>query len=333
MTDCSISVIIPAYNVEKYLVEALDSINDQEQLPDEVILIDDGSIDRTREVAEGYRFSVPYQVVSIANNGQGNARNLGVSLASSEYVYFFDSDDLLTKNFISSLKKQIKKNQFPDIILFSGESFNDSEYLGNRWIKYRRGFSGIFQNRTEFLDHAFLHTGLFCSPCMYVSKRILWKPSGLKFGPYYLEDEAIFFDLLFACRTFLVIDEVFFLRRNREGSTMTMVANSKHVNGALDCIQSVWSLYCDKSLSSKEQFYVRKRLETNSIVYILMARSARVELQISVLLSVIWKIKSFKFTFKVLFFVFKLDNISWLLKFILGSKKFLNFTRSGKWLR
>lgn len=132
MADCSKSIIIPAYNVENYLGEALDSIKAQSQLPDEVILIDDGSIDRTLEVAKSYNFPFPYQVVSIENGGQGNARNLGVSLVSSEYIYFFDSDDLLAKNFISSIKDQICRNQHPDIILFSGKSFNDREYQGNR---------------------------------------------------------------------------------------------------------------------------------------------------------------------------------------------------------
>jgi glycosyltransferase involved in cell wall biosynthesis len=109
MADCSISIIIPAYNVEKYLKAAMDSIKEQSELPDEVILIDDGSTDRTLKVAKAFEFPVPYQVVSIENGGQGNARNLGVSLASSEYVHFFDSDDLLTKNFISSIKDQIRQ--------------------------------------------------------------------------------------------------------------------------------------------------------------------------------------------------------------------------------
>jgi glycosyltransferase involved in cell wall biosynthesis len=140
MADCSISIIIPAYNVEKYLKAAMDSIKEQSELPDEVILIDDGSTDRTLKVAKAFEFPVPYQVVSIENGGQGNARNLGVSLASSEYVHFFDSDDLLTKNFISSIKDQIRHNKCPDIILFSGKSFNDNEYQGNRWVNYCRFF-------------------------------------------------------------------------------------------------------------------------------------------------------------------------------------------------
>jgi glycosyltransferase involved in cell wall biosynthesis len=59
MADCSISIIIPAYNVEKYLKAAMDSIKEQSELPDEVILIDDGSTDRTLKVAKAFEFPVP----------------------------------------------------------------------------------------------------------------------------------------------------------------------------------------------------------------------------------------------------------------------------------
>ena len=272
MADCSISIIIPAYNVEKYLGAALDSIKEQTELPDEVILIDDGSTDGTLDVANAFELPVPYQVVSIENGGQGNARNLGVSLASSEYVYFFDSDDLLTSNFIQSVKDQIRKNECPDIVLFSGESFNDSEYQGSRWVDYCRGFSGVFSDRGEFLDTAFSHRALFCSPCLYVSKKSLWGPKGLEFGPNFLEDEALFFPVLFACSTYVVIDEVFFLRRNRDGSTMTIVPNAKHVNGALNCMESTLALYSSKDLASRERWHIRKRLKSHCVAYVVAAR-------------------------------------------------------------
>jgi glycosyltransferase involved in cell wall biosynthesis len=102
LSKFSISIIIPAYNVEKYLKIALDSVKYQTELPDEVILVDDGSIDETLKIAKECEFPVPYRVISIKNGGQGNARNVGVREASSEYVYFFDSDDMLKDNFIKS---------------------------------------------------------------------------------------------------------------------------------------------------------------------------------------------------------------------------------------
>ncbi|WP_161494504.1 glycosyltransferase family 2 protein [Marinobacter salexigens] len=308
MAECSISIIIPAYNVEKYLGAALQSIKDQSELPDEVILIDDGSTDATPDVARAFEFPVSYQVVSIDNAGQGNARNLGVSLASSGYVYFFDSDDLLTKNFVSSIKKQIRDNQKPDIILFSGEAFNDSEYQGSRWVNYSRGFSGVFTNRTDFLSQADSHKALFCSPCLYVSKKFLWGPKGLEFGPNFLEDEALFFPLLFACNTFVVIDTVLFLRRNREGSTMTMAPNTKHVNGVLNCMENMLSLYASEDPMSGNRRHIRKRLESYCLAYLVMARRAGLSVRVGYVLSAIAKSRSVSLAVKTLLYGVRADQ-------------------------
>lgn len=315
MADCSISIIIPAYNVEKYLKAALDSIKEQTELPDEVILIDDGSTDGTLDVANTFEFPVPYQVVSIENAGQGNARNLGVSLASSEYVYFFDSDDLLVSNHIQSIKNQIRKNQYPDIVLFSGESFNDSEYQGNRWVDYCRGFSGAFTERAPFLDKALLHGALFCSPCLYVSKKALWwGPQGLEFGPNFLEDEALFFPVLFACSTYVVIDEVFFLRRNRDGSTMTMAPDARHVNGALNCMETTLKLYARENLSDKERWHISKRLEDHCVNYIVKARAAGLKCSYKRIIIAAKITKNLTILLKFTMYAFRLDQFDALRK-------------------
>jgi glycosyltransferase involved in cell wall biosynthesis len=321
MVECSISIIIPAYNVEKYLEEALDSIKSQEQPPDEVILIDDGSNDRTLEIAQCYMFPFPYQVISIKNSGQGNARNLGVSRATSKYVYFFDSDDLLTKNFIKSVKEQIHSMQHLDIILFSGESFNDSEYRGDRWVDYSRGFSGTFDNRTEFLNKALSHKSLFCSPCLYVSKKSLWGSQGLKFGSDFLEDEAVFYPVLFVCHTFAVINEVFFLRRNREGSTMTMRPNTKHVNGALNCMQTTLRLYGSSNLNSQERWHISKRLEVHCITYLLMTRRAGAKCSYKHIINAIKTTRSLSLLLKTFLYGSRLDTFQSLRNVVRGLRK------------
>jgi glycosyltransferase involved in cell wall biosynthesis len=273
MADCSISIVIPAYNVEKYLNEALGSIKEQSECPDEVILIDDGSTDQTLQIAESYSFSFPYRVVSIKNSGQGNARNMGASLASSEYIYYFDSDDLLAEDFIKTIKEQLEHSDYPDIILFSGESFNDREYFGDRWTDYNRGFTGIYLDRIVFLDKGFLSKGLFCSACLYVSKKSLWGDEGLRFGNDYFEDEAIFYPLLFSCQSFCVLDKVFFYRRNRNDSLMTMKRNSNHVKGALNCMENTMKLYRSGHFSKREQWHIKKQLKNHCNSYIAMAKA------------------------------------------------------------
>lgn len=314
MVECTISIIIPAYNVEEYLLAALESISAQTRLPDEVILIDDGSTDRTLEVAQAYRFPVHYSVVSIDNGGQGNARNLGVSLASSEYVYFFDSDDLLVDTFVASMKELIVKNSKPDILMFSGKSFNDAQYEGARWVDYSRGFSAGFDTLCEFLDEAYANRGLFCSPCLYVSKRSFWGRGGLEFKADYLEDEAVFFPLLFSCKSFFVLDEVFFLRRNRNGSTMTVKANSKHVKGALNCIDSLLRLFREERLSARERWHLTKRIESHCSTYWRMARESGSEVSVRKLFEVFLVSRSLGVALISLLYVSRMEDAKAIVK-------------------
>lgn len=87
-----ISVIIPVYNGEKYLQAALESIFAQAYRPLEVIVVDDGSTDSTRQVALTYGEKIRY--VYKENGGIANARNMGIEMARGEYLSFLDSDDL-----------------------------------------------------------------------------------------------------------------------------------------------------------------------------------------------------------------------------------------------
>ena len=85
-----ISVIIPAYNRERYLAEAIESVFAQTYPAIELIVVDDGSIDRTAEVAKRYPIIYHYQ----PNGGIGAARNAGIALATGTYIAFLDSDDI-----------------------------------------------------------------------------------------------------------------------------------------------------------------------------------------------------------------------------------------------
>ncbi|MCB5161513.1 glycosyltransferase family 2 protein [Marinomonas algarum] len=312
--DLSISIIIPAYNVEKYLYEALDSIKSQTCMPDEVILIDDGSSDKTLEIAKSFKFTFPYRVVSIENGGQGNARNIGISLSNSEYVYFFDSDDLLVSSFVSDIKGLLRDNYKPDIVLFSGESFNDPDYKGNRWVSYCRGFTGFFNQRADLLASGLESKGLFCSPCMYISKKLLWGKDKLEFGAGFFEDEAILFPLLFSCNSFLVIDDVYFLRRNRENSTMTMKVTKKHVDGALNCIETNLNLLNRLHLTAEEQGYIKKRIEDDCIRYILTARRAESNLNYKRILSIAIATRNVSLFLKFSMYFMQLDQLKFIRK-------------------
>jgi glycosyltransferase involved in cell wall biosynthesis len=90
-TQPSISVIIPAYNSAAWIGEAIQSALDQTLPPFEVLVVDDGSRDNTREVVSG--FPPPVRIISQANGGPGKARNLGARSAQGDWLAFLDSDD------------------------------------------------------------------------------------------------------------------------------------------------------------------------------------------------------------------------------------------------
>ena len=95
-----VSVIVPCYNAERYLAEALTSVLEQRPSPEEIIVIDDGSTDGSAAIAE--RFAPRVRCVRQEQAGAATARNHGVSLASGELLAFLDADDLWPEGSLAS---------------------------------------------------------------------------------------------------------------------------------------------------------------------------------------------------------------------------------------
>ena len=94
MSEPKVSVVIPMYNVEKYLDTCVQSVRKQTLQDIEIILVDDGSPDRCGEMAEEYaKQDSRVKVVHRKNGGLGPARNSGMEIATGEYIGFVDSDD------------------------------------------------------------------------------------------------------------------------------------------------------------------------------------------------------------------------------------------------
>lgn len=99
-----ISVIIPVYNVEKYLKSCLDSVVSQTYKNLEIILVDDGSVDNSGKICDEYaEKDKRITVIHKENGGLSDARNVGIEKAQGSYITFVDSDDFIEKNFIKIL--------------------------------------------------------------------------------------------------------------------------------------------------------------------------------------------------------------------------------------
>ncbi|MDT2603110.1 glycosyltransferase family 2 protein [Enterococcus dongliensis] len=107
---CKISVIVPVYNVEAYLENCLESISGQTETDIEIIVVDDGSPDKSGEIADNYRLrDNRVRVIHQDNGGLSAARNSGLDVAKGKYVCFIDSDDWIEPDYLELLLIGIEK--------------------------------------------------------------------------------------------------------------------------------------------------------------------------------------------------------------------------------
>jgi glycosyltransferase involved in cell wall biosynthesis len=111
-----VSVIVPVFNGERFLEEALRSALDQTMPPSEVIVVDDGSTDATAEIAES--FGDPVRCIRQANLGVARARNRGLSVAMGEFIAFLDHDDLWPPTKLEVQVAALRAN--PDVGIVTG---------------------------------------------------------------------------------------------------------------------------------------------------------------------------------------------------------------------
>lgn len=152
-----ISLIVPMYNVEKYIEACLTSISSQLKAEDcvEVILVDDESPDESVQVAKKYLstldsdISSKFSFIHQKNKGLSGARNSGIDIAKGQYLAFLDSDDLLGDHYFEKLFKTLKK-QSPDIVQFRASRFNDAGQVFD-FLKFIRN-DGLYDMHAVWND-------------------------------------------------------------------------------------------------------------------------------------------------------------------------------------
>jgi len=130
-----ISVIIPVYNVEKYLYRCVESIKNQTYANLEIILVDDGSPDNCPQMCDELASEDKrIKVIHKDNGGQGLARNSGLEIATGEYVTFVDSDDWIADTHIANLYSAITENS-ADVVIGSHSVATDTENITPQQIR------------------------------------------------------------------------------------------------------------------------------------------------------------------------------------------------------
>ncbi len=161
MQNLLVSVIVPVYNREKYLGFALESILKQDYSPIEVIVVDDGSTDKSAQIARSYpQVHYVYQ----ENQGPSGARNTGIGVAKGHYLAFLDSDDLWAENKISLQVQYLQSNPEIECCLCTVKNFLEQDATIPMWIKeeqIQNPQPGYLPSAMLILAEAFHRVGLF----------------------------------------------------------------------------------------------------------------------------------------------------------------------------
>lgn len=261
-----VSVIIPIYNTAAYLPQALDSICTQTLKELQIILINDGSTDNSQEIIEAYAMKDSrIEWISQANAGQGHARNMGLKKAVADYIYFMDSDDILQKDCLEQCFQLCQDEQL-DYVTFDAESFDTLTGAREHTAYNRKGSidSERIWDSKALLKHSLSNSSFRSSLCIFMFKRALLEhhhitcPEGIIH-----EDNAFILKAMLCAKRVKYIPTMFFLRRVRPSSTMTIRYSLRNIIGYVTTANLVktwvkeqpeWepliSLYLHKTLNS-----------------------------------------------------------------------------------
>ena len=230
MSEIKLSFVVPVYNVENYLEECVNSIVCQIEEDVELILVDDGSTDRSGKICDD--FSNRYSFISVIhkeNGGLSSARNVGMNIAQGRYIAFVDSDDYIGKNSLHHITNWIEQND-ADVCFLKGYSVFQNN---------KKAVIDVFPARSEIKDTTAskaLHKISNCekfpgSACTKIYKLSFLKANKLSFPEEIKHGEDLFFNIhcFSIAKDFDYLDiDYYYYRQGRQGS----ITNSKKTSYA-----------------------------------------------------------------------------------------------------
>lgn len=221
-----LSIIVPVYNVEKYLKQCLESIISQLNEEVEVLIVDDGSEDQSGEICNFYASKYNYlRVIHKENGGLSEARNVGIENANGCYLFFLDSDDWITEGAIKSLLVKIKENSEPDVILnLLKYYYDDSGKEESCGYVFTQGLS-LREPIDLFYELLHVH-GIFLGTPIFVIKKSFLHDNMLFFKPNLFHEDNLWIAEVFIRSKKIILNnfELFYYRKNRAGSIMNSIS-------------------------------------------------------------------------------------------------------------
>ncbi len=217
-TNPLISVIIPAYNIEKYIGECLDSVINQSYKNLEILVVNDGSKDNTAQVIEEYVIrDNRIKHLLKENSGVSDTRNYGLDRAKGDLISFVDGDDFIDPDMYECLVSEFEKNPDVDIVKFGFTTFDSNnivDYRKSRPNSNRENISIEKYNKSQSIEKYVSGDLLSGATCMSIYRRNVLNDVRFVKNKYY-EDGPFALESLFYCKnTVLIHDSFYNYRKN-----------------------------------------------------------------------------------------------------------------------
>lgn len=243
-----VSIIVPVYNVEKYLDICLESIIHQTYSNLEVILVDDGSKDNSGKICESWaKKDGRITVIHKENGGLSDARNIGIDNANGEWILFVDSDDFIHKDLVKlSLEEAMKCNA--DMVVFGYlEVDEECNQIHSKITNIKENIYTGQELLNEFVRNG--KGSMVAWNKLY--KRKIWKNLRYPVGKIH-EDEFVIIDILESVDMAILFSEELYYYRQREGSIM----HTKALEAAYDALEAFEIRYRKLSYNRELSGYV-----------------------------------------------------------------------------
>ncbi|MEG0844245.1 MAG: glycosyltransferase family 2 protein [Romboutsia sp.] len=249
-----VSIIIPVYNMEKYLEECLESVFNQTYSNIELIIVNDGSTDKSKYIIEKYIEKYKNIIfIDQKNQGLSTARNNALKLATGKYVLFLDSDDFLDKECIELIyNKAIKTNS--DVVIMGYTMVYSTKQ--NIEVDYKK-----YVNSNEFYSGSFIANlmlediieGYSCNKLIKIKNL---RKNNLKFEPdKYIEDLYPIFKHIYNCDKITFVNKCLYNYRQREDS-LSHSTNIKLINDYSHARKEVLSYVKDKKDLNRDSIFI-----------------------------------------------------------------------------
>ena len=251
-----VTVIIPIYNVEKYVRQAIESAINQTYQNIEIILVDDGSTDSSRTICDEYKLKDNrIKVVHKKNGGLSDARNAGLENSTGEYLMFLDSDDFLEIDAVENMYKEISQKDADYVI---GNYINATEE-GQKWEKPvfdLEKYKPFKLNINDYKNSFFIMNS---SVCNKIFRKKFIEKLGIKFVVGLPAEDAIFTTYCFIhSKNVYYTPCIVFNYRQRKGGPISSSCSMKYFEGINKAYRIIYENFRDKNYLGYYRYFYAK---------------------------------------------------------------------------